>query len=743
MASPGEEWGEDLWEEEPTSAFVDPGQEALLLGMLYPSSEAGARASAQRAQGDAVERDREDLDRLAALKHKLKHRDQQLVDLQTHADMLTAELSKSLSLLHAESERCAAVKDQVAALQDRVVELTGHLKEAGKRIEVLGEDDRHVQHELQQLQREHGETQSALSRCRVDLSEARARAVAAEQDAHAARAAGGGSGRLAELEFHNRQLAAELGGLREATGSMGMPMHGLQAAQQKQRQQHQGSSSALGQWGAAARPGSEGAHAQQPMMTTGAAQAHMYAGGGGGGAALPSGAAPPLAAAAAAGPHASLGPGGGGGGAVAGVRGARGDSVRDLLYGSDEQPQTSPGFRARAQEPAPQQPWGYEQERAGGGGGGGGLLQSQRQALSPQQQQQQQQGQSQRQASSPQHQQQGAGGAGSRQPLQQHHEYPDYPPSMPYDSNGAPHYYGGEAPSPPPAPFRSPPGNGYAYGRAPPPGGAGMQQQQPVYDTSGPGYYDDSPPPSPQQQQQARASAIRGPLLYGGGGPARDGNCGAPADIDAALARRFAIEERLAALQAQEDSLRAKLSDAHLSDEPSHSHAQPRQPGASRAPVFVDLAQHAPNLPQFRPHSTAVGGGPGPSPGPPSTYYRPPQPSQGAPPAGPPGPTPSGTERSPGATQRQVPLAAHGTDLLWGTQIRAREMLARSKGLEDALVERCWEKSQLEGELSKLPPGCGRTQRDRLRKAEVESRLGSLDHEISAMRMQLKKLTGR
>jgi hypothetical protein len=118
--------------------------------------------------------------------------------------------------------------------------------------------------------------------------------------------------------------------------------------------------------------------------------------------------------------------------------------------------------------------------------------------------------------------------------------------------------------------------------------------------------------------------------------------------------------------------------------------------------------------------------------------------SQGPPsPAGPPttgqasGPSPNV------ALSQRVPPAAHGTDLPFGTQITAREMLTRSKDLEDALVERCWEKSQLEGELSKLPPGSGKTQRDRRRKAEVESRLDSLDHEISSMRMQLKRLTGR
>lgn len=77
---------------------------------------------------------------------------------------------------------------------------------------------------------------------------------------------------------------------------------------------------------------------------------------------------------------------------------------------------------------------------------------------------------------------------------------------------------------------------------------------QPPHDPSGPDHYDaPSPPPQHQHQQQARnASAMRGPLLYGGNAsPAGNGNGhgGVPADIDAARSRRLAIEERLAALQ--------------------------------------------------------------------------------------------------------------------------------------------------------------------------------------------------
>lgn len=70
-------------------------------------------------------------------------------------------------------------------------------------------------------------------------------------------------------------------------------------------------------------------------------------------------------------------------------------------------------------------------------------------------------------------------------------------------------------------------------------------------------------------------------------------------------------------------------------------------------------------------------------------------------------------------------------------------MLALSKRLDDALVSLKWEEDQLKGELAKLPTGAGKTQAQRRRKAEVEQRLAILTGEISGVRTQLKKLTGK
>ena len=82
-------------------------------------------------------------------------------------------------------------------------------------------------------------------------------------------------------------------------------------------------------------------------------------------------------------------------------------------------------------------------------------------------------------------------------------------------------------------------------------------------------------------------------------------------------------------------------------------------------------------------------------------------------------------------------------DRPYGTDISMADMLAHSKRLDDALVALRWEQEQLEAELSKLPEGAGKTSAQRRRKAEVEERLRVIEGQISNVRTQLKKLTGK
>lgn len=52
----------------------------------------------------------------------------------------------------------------------------------------------------------------------------------------------------------------------------------------------------------------------------------------------------------------------------------------------------------------------------------------------------------------------------------------------------------------------------------------------------------------------------------------------------------------------------------------------------------------------------------------------------------------------------------------------------------------CAEKGGLEAEYARMPLGAGRSLRERNRKAVVEQRLELLNKEISAVRMQLKRI---
>ncbi|KAG2452495.1 hypothetical protein HYH02_002734 [Chlamydomonas schloesseri] len=76
----------------------------------------------------------------------------------------------------------------------------------------------------------------------------------------------------------------------------------------------------------------------------------------------------------------------------------------------------------------------------------------------------------------------------------------------------------------------------------------------------------------------------------------------------------------------------------------------------------------------------------------------------------------------------------------FGTEETAKALLARSKALEDQLMVLCAEKGGLEAEYARMPLGAGRSQRERNRKAVVEQRLELLNKEISAVRMQLKRI---
>jgi hypothetical protein len=66
--------------------------------------------------------------------------------------------------------------------------------------------------------------------------------------------------------------------------------------------------------------------------------------------------------------------------------------------------------------------------------------------------------------------------------------------------------------------------------------------------------------------------------------------------------------------------------------------------------------------------------------------------------------------------------------------------MSRTKSLEDNLLRLCQEKDELTSEFSKMPQGGGRTAAARERKRQVEARLDAVGKEISATRLQLKKL---
>eukprot|EP00198_Chlamydomonas_reinhardtii_P001518 XP_001690854.1 predicted protein [Chlamydomonas reinhardtii] len=76
----------------------------------------------------------------------------------------------------------------------------------------------------------------------------------------------------------------------------------------------------------------------------------------------------------------------------------------------------------------------------------------------------------------------------------------------------------------------------------------------------------------------------------------------------------------------------------------------------------------------------------------------------------------------------------------FGTEDTSKALLARSKALEDQLMVLCAEKGGLEAEYARMPLGAGRSLRERNRKAVVEQRLELLNKEISAVRMQLKRI---
>ncbi|KAG2445931.1 hypothetical protein HXX76_000534 [Chlamydomonas incerta] len=130
----------------------------------------------------------------------------------------------------------------------------------------------------------------------------------------------------------------------------------------------------------------------------------------------------------------------------------------------------------------------------------------------------------------------------------------------------------------------------------------------------------------------------------------------------------------------------------------------------------------------------------------------------------PPLPPSAGTnQQSPGSTSPPPPYAIHTADSSYayrrppnavgagaaaaadgnspfGTEDTSKALMARSKALEDQLMVLCAEKGGLEAEYARMPLGAGRSLRERNRKAVVEQRLDLLNKEISAVRMQLKRI---
>lgn len=66
--------------------------------------------------------------------------------------------------------------------------------------------------------------------------------------------------------------------------------------------------------------------------------------------------------------------------------------------------------------------------------------------------------------------------------------------------------------------------------------------------------------------------------------------------------------------------------------------------------------------------------------------------------------------------------------------------MVKTRSLEAALLEKNAERAALEAEYARLPLTSGRTLKEKQRKLEVEARTEQLAHEISAIRLQLKKL---
>lgn len=67
-------------------------------------------------------------------------------------------------------------------------------------------------------------------------------------------------------------------------------------------------------------------------------------------------------------------------------------------------------------------------------------------------------------------------------------------------------------------------------------------------------------------------------------------------------------------------------------------------------------------------------------------------------------------------------------------------MIQASQDLEDKLMRLNQEKAELEAEYARMPSHAGRNLKERKRKADIESRFESLDHDINSIRLHLKKL---
>lgn len=75
-----------------------------------------------------------------------------------------------------------------------------------------------------------------------------------------------------------------------------------------------------------------------------------------------------------------------------------------------------------------------------------------------------------------------------------------------------------------------------------------------------------------------------------------------------------------------------------------------------------------------------------------------------------------------------------------GASMSLAALMERTRQLDDGLMGCCRERDALEAELGKMSKGAGRTMAERRRKGEVEARLAQLAKEISALRLELKRL---